>query len=291
VVRQHIARPGRHAPIGRCALADLTADVVAAWSAANERVLDKTTASIALLTLRSVCRFAVRRGWLSDNPVGLLEPAEKPRWRPGRVAVLEGDDLARVLDHAGSYRPLFELLAYTRLRIAKRWAWCGATSINADGVLRVHRQLTRYREHGPLKTEAGLPRGRTGSGHKQAPPGPLAGLALQGSRRPNVLYVGRPTAQLPQGRRHLPKGGASVGRPKGRSAVPPLPPPRVCLAAHRERARRLVYVSRQMGHANPAVTLSVYAHLFARREHAERAKAVLDASYGAMTSRNRSARS
>jgi integrase len=52
-----------------------------------------------------------------------------------------------------------------------------------------------------------------------------------------------------------------------------------------------VYVSRQLGHANPSVTLGVYAHLFARREHAERAKAVLDASYGAMTSRSRSARS
>jgi len=49
---------------------------------------------------------------MSVNPVGLLEPSEKPRWRPGHVAVLEGDDLARVLDHAGSHRSLFELLAY-----------------------------------------------------------------------------------------------------------------------------------------------------------------------------------
>ena len=38
-----------------------------------------------------------------------LEPGEKPRWKPGRVAILEGDDSAKVLDHAGSYRLLFDL--------------------------------------------------------------------------------------------------------------------------------------------------------------------------------------
>lgn len=50
----------------------------------------------------------------------------------------------------------------------------------------------------------------------------------------------------------------------------------------------VVFVSRQLGHANPSVTLSVYAHLFARRERAERAKAALEASYRAMASRRRS---
>lgn len=75
-------------------------DIVADWPAANERGLARTTASIALLTLRSVCRFAVRKGWLAINPVTLLEPLEKPRWRPAKVDILEGEDLARVLDSA-----------------------------------------------------------------------------------------------------------------------------------------------------------------------------------------------
>jgi integrase len=44
-----------------------------------------------------------------------------------------------------------------------------------------------------------------------------------------------------------------------------------------------VYLSRQLGHANPNVTLGVYAHVIARREHAERAKAALEASHEAMT--------
>jgi hypothetical protein len=37
----------------------------------------------------------------------------------------------------------------------------------------------------------------------------------------------------------------------------------------------VVFVSRQLGHANPNVTLRVYAHVFARHEHADRARPAL----------------
>jgi integrase len=51
-------------------------------------------------------------------------------------------------------------------------------------------------------------------------------------------------------------------------------------------AQRLdvVFVSRQLGHANANanVTLSVYAHVFAQREHGEVARMALEASYTAM---------
>jgi integrase len=45
----------------------------------------------------------------------------------------------------------------------------------------------------------------------------------------------------------------------------------------------VVFVSRQRGHANPNITLEVYAHLFARADHAAAARAALDASYTAIT--------
>jgi integrase len=56
---------------------------------------------------------------LAAVPVTRVEPGEKPRWTPGRVGVLEGGDLAKVLDHSGLQRPLFECLAYTGLRIGE----------------------------------------------------------------------------------------------------------------------------------------------------------------------------
>src|SRR3954453_19174471 len=90
-------------------------DRVARWSRANERALAPTTARNVLIVLNQVCRFAIRRGWLADNPVSKLEPGEKPPHKPQPIATLEGDQLVRLLEHAGSRRPLFEFLAYTGL--------------------------------------------------------------------------------------------------------------------------------------------------------------------------------
>ncbi len=45
----------------------------------------------------------------------------------------------------------------------------------------------------------------------------------------------------------------------------------------------VVYVSRQLGHANPNVTLGVYAHLFGQADHAIAARAALETSHEAMT--------
>ncbi len=44
----------------------------------------------------------------------------------------------------------------------------------------------------------------------------------------------------------------------------------------------VVFVSRQLGHANATVTLSTYAHLFARADHAEAARSALDSTAHAM---------
>jgi integrase len=43
-----------------------------------------------------------------------------------------------------------------------------------------------------------------------------------------------------------------------------------------------VFVSRQLGHANAAITLKVYAHLFDAERHASEARAQLEADYGAL---------
>jgi integrase len=48
----------------------------------------------------------------------------------------------------------------------------------------------------------------------------------------------------------------------------------------------VVFVSRQLGHANPNVTLEVYAHLFEQADHAAAAREALEASYGAIAGRS-----
>jgi len=42
----------------------------------------------------------------------------------------------------------------------------------------------------------------------------------------------------------------------------------------------VVYVSRQLGHASPKITLDVYAHLFDAAEHSQKASDALDAALG-----------
>jgi integrase len=103
---------------------------------------------------------------------------------PGRVAALAGEDLAKVLDQAGSYRPLFELVAFTGMRISE-----GLGSLWRDvdmeaGILRVEQQLTRYRTLGPLNTESSRREIELAPGlvRLTAAARPLAGLAIQGSR-------------------------------------------------------------------------------------------------------------
>jgi integrase len=43
----------------------------------------------------------------------------------------------------------------------------------------------------------------------------------------------------------------------------------------------VVFVSRQMGHSSPDITLRVYSHLWGAAEHASKASAALDSVYGA----------
>jgi integrase len=266
--------------LGSLLLADLTVDHVADWSAANERALAPTTAVIALITLKAVCRFAVRRGWLAGNPVLALEPGEKPRWSPGRVGTLEGPALARVLDRAGSYRPVLELLGFTGLRVGEA---LGLTWADADfeaGLFSVHRQLTRYWEHARLKTEASR-RQIVLAPAMAAPAGPLAGQRLQGTRRLRVLCGHGARPRLSQGGGGVPRGVRRAGvRGDGRLSLHSLShgyaSPLIA------EGLDVVFVSRQPGHANANVTLSVYAHLFAQREHGEVARQALEASYTAL---------
>jgi integrase len=230
-----------------------------------------------------VCRLAVRRGWLADNPVAKLEPAEKPRWTATRAAILEGDELARVLAQARTRRPLFEFLAYTGLRIGEALGLTWADIDHDQALVRVHRQLTRGRVHGPLKTEAGrrevvlapaiakLLREQWLASSFKAPHHFVFGNTL--GRGLDYRDVGEDFRQTLK-RAELTVVGERLTLHSFRHGFASL------LIA---KGLNVVFVSRQLGHANPSITLQVYAHLFERANHANTARAALDASYAAIT--------
>ena len=54
-----------------------------------------------------------------------------------------------------------------------------------------------------------------------------------------------------------------------------------------DQGHDIVFVSRQLGHAKPSITLKVYAHLFDAERHADRARTQLEAEYGGLIARRR----
>ena len=271
-------------PLGELKLRDLSVDRVAAWSLANERVLAPTTAKVALMVLNQVCRYALRRGWLGENPVARLESGEKPRWEPKRAAILEAVDLAQLLEHAGSYRPLFEFLAYTGLRIGEalglRWR-----DVDFDvAVIRVEQQLGRHRHPKGLKTPAAK--------REVILADPVAALlrthhdAWPNRFGDDLVFCtssGRPYCHSHAGvafRRTVERAGLLT---RGRLSLHSL---RHSYASMLIAAGlNVVFVSRQLGHANANITLGTYAHLYAQADHAQTARAALHASYQTLSER------
>lgn len=81
--------------------------------------LEKTIAGV-LATLQSVVRFAIRNGWIVENPVDKLEAGERPRPVRRRQRVLGREEIARLLAAcAPRYRPLIATGLYTGLRISE----------------------------------------------------------------------------------------------------------------------------------------------------------------------------
>ena len=197
------------------------------------------------------------------------------------MGVLEAPALARVLDCAGSYRPLFELLAFTGLRIGEA---LGLTWADVDfdaGLLFVHRQLSRYREHAKLKTEAG---------RRQIVLAPAMvrllrarWLASPGKGPDDFVFtnsVGRPLDYRHVGEAFRVAVRRAGVRADGRLSLHSLRHDYASLLI--AEGLDVVFVSRQLGHGDPGVTLSVYAHLYARAKHALAARSAIEAGYATM---------
>jgi integrase len=181
--------------------------------------------------------------------------------------------------HAGTHRPLYEFLAYTGLRIGEALGMTSADIDHDNTLVRVH-QLTRYREHGPLKTEAAKRESRRVGW--EAPPRALARLVLQSAAS---LRLRRHTGAQPR----LPRRRRTVPRHHKRAGIS-APGEKLTLHSLRHgfasllisQGLSVVFVSRQLAHANPNITLGTYAHLYARADRAASARVALDASYAAL---------
>lgn len=246
----------------------------------------KTTAN-ALATLQSVLRFARRRGWITADPVELLEPHERPRHRRRRQRVLGRAEVERLLAASPpGGRLLIATALFSGLRISELLGLIWEDVDFTAGLIRVRAQLSRAHRGEPArrvapKTPASVREvplveqlAHLLAAHKQATPfaAPENWVFATGRGTPHghrnvaqrVLRRAADTAQL--------NGG---GRPPLR-----FHDLRHTFASHLivDLGLDVARVSRILGHARITITLDTYTHLFDDARHAREIRERMAAS-------------
>jgi integrase len=270
--------------LGRFRAASITEDEVAELIRAL-RAAGLAPASInkAVMVLGRILANAVRRGLIPANPVARLERGERPKTERREMRVLERDEIGALLDASDvAYRPLLTTAVFTGLRLGEVLGLIWGDIDLEAGLIRVRKQLDLDGVRVTPKTPQAV---------REVVLMPSLGRILRehrlASRFPGdhdpvfVSSIGTPMHRRNVNRRGLGKaaeraGLSGDGRPNLRFHELRHTFASLLIA----EGANVVFVSRQLGHASPDITLKVYAHLFDRLAHAEQTRRVLEASYG-----------
>jgi integrase len=236
------------------------------------------TIRTVLTPLSRVFSHAVRRGVISASPISKLDRTERPTvWRHEQ-RVLNSTEIGQLLDAAPPrYRTLLASAVLTGLRqselLGLRWRDIDFT----DEVIRVRSALDRHGQHVEPKT-------RNAKRDVILTPG-LAG-ALQ-SLRDTSPFSG-PMDYVFASRVGTPLHWRNVARRALKPALTKagIEPIRWHDLRHTNASlliaggANIAFVSRQLGHGSPDITLRVYSHLFDGAEHAQRTRDVLETNFG-----------
>jgi integrase len=291
---------------GRRRIASITeddvADLIGQMQAAGKAAW---TIRGVLVPLSRLFAYAARRGIVGANPVARLERGERPKVGKREKRILKSDEIASLLDNAlPTYRALLATAVYTGLRQSELLGLVWRDVDFEAGVIHVCRQLDRNREHAEPKTPQAVRAvvlapavARLLRQHRIARP-----TQFSGDDDPVFSNeTGRPFSHRYVQSRGFDKASERAGinpprKPKKLSResealdTDAASPTRRRATFHDLRhtfaslliagGADVVHVSRQLGHADPAITLRVYADEFAAADHAERTRALLDAAVG-----------
>ena len=239
-----------------------------------------------LVVASGVFKHAVRNGWRTGNPVLNLERDERPTTLPREQRILEENEIKALLNHApAKYAPILRTAVFTGLRLGEALGLRWSDIDFSRGVIRVRRQLTQLGELAETKTASSRrdvvmfpDLARFLREHRLASPYSGEDEFVFATREGTPFLYGNVM------KRGLDKAASEAklnrpGEPKLR-----LHDLRHCFASMliREGAD-VVFVARQLGHANPAITLRVYAHLFDSEAQAARMREALEARFGGNT--------
>jgi integrase len=235
-----------------------------------------------ITVLGRVMGAAVRSRAISSNPVRLLTKGERPTVERRDFPRLDRGDVARLIMNTPSrYRTLVAVSVLTGIRqgeaLGLRWQDVDVR----EGVLRVRSQLSR----GGVLVE---PKTRAAKRDIPIPPSLAKMLAAhkawafeRGHAKPSdyvfASETGRPLAYQNIVRRGLQKAL------EGRAFHLRWHDLRhVAASTLIAQGADVAYLSRVLGHSSPAITLGIYAHAFAERDHADVTREKMEAAFGSL---------
>jgi integrase len=264
--------------LGERRIRSLTPDDLVAWHRRRQADGYSPDAIHAWWTpLRLVLAHAVRRGGLDANPADKLLARERPKAGQSRKRFLTREEMERLLSAAPErHRLALTTGLFSGVRLGELLGLVWEDVDLAGEVVHVRAQLDRAGRRQQLKTAAArrdvvlMPR--------------LSALlrehrvASAWSRADQLVFAAATGNTV--GHRNLSARG--LGKACARAGLEG-----VTFHALRHTFASLliaqghdpVFVSRQLGHANPAITLRVYSHLFDAARHADQARQGLEAQF------------
>jgi integrase len=264
--------------LGRRTVQSITPDDLVAWHRQRQTEGFAADSIHAWWTpLRLVLAHAVRRGLIPANPADKLLSHERPKAGPSRQRFLTRSEMRHLLLAAS---PHYELALatglFTGLRVSELLGLTWNDVDLEEKVVRVRFQMDRTGERSLLKTEAGrrdvilIDHLRDEFQRRRR-----ASNFAQGTDLVFATSTGRTIGHRNLTRRGLENACARAGLSDVTFHVLRHTFASVLIGQGHDP----VFVSSQLGHANPAITLRVYSHLFDARRHADRARAQLQGEF------------
>lgn len=238
-----------------------------------------------LVVLGRILGRATRIGVINSNPVRRLEKEERPKSTRREFPSLDRDAIGTLIANTPTrYRTLIAVSVLTGIRqgeaLGLRWQDVDLKT----GLLCVRHQLDR---------SGVLVQPKTAAARRDIPiPPSLARMLTEHKQRAFANGYAKPTDYVfasqtggPLNHRNITRRGLEKAIADGK-----LPKLRwhdlrhVAASALIAEGASVPYLARVLGHASPAVTLAVYAHEFARAEHADRTRERMEAAFGPLLS-------
>jgi len=267
--------------LGRRKLGSLTADDVATIiSDMQRRGFKAWTIRGVLTALGRVLASATRSGLIAANPVRQLDRGERPRVERRDVPSLDREAVGRlIVKTPPKYRTLVAVTVLLGLRqgeaLALRWQDVDGRA----GMIRVRFGLGR---------DGLLASPKTPAAKRDVPMPPslaklLAAHRLKSPFSADLDFVFASETGTPLAVRNIIRRGLEP-------ALAAAKLPKLTWHDLRHVAASLLiaegasvgYVSRLLGHATPAITLSLYAHAFAVAEHDDRTRERMEQAFGSV---------